>query len=333
MLTFSQPGWLALLVLFPTLVILRHFWKRRGGRLPFPHRIWGGEGFDPPQTGIGVLLVVADVLTWFGAALLVVAMAGPMVTHREEVLLSRGIDIIIVLDQSPSMAAEDFPPTNRFDTAREMIRRFVEGRDGDSVGLVSFGGEAVLRSPPTADYGWLVDRLNALQIRTLGDETAIGMGLAVATLHLSDSTASEKVILLLTDGDNNAGEIQPDTAASLAAGKGIRIYCIGIGAEGEATVELTDPETGAITRGLIRTRFDEELLRRIAETTGGGYWRAASPGALETVFLEVDSLEAVEKRVSLRVSQRRLHRGLILIGFALVVSMYLFRKGILGEIP
>ena len=333
MISFNEPGWFTLFPAFPVLLWARYFWHRRGGRVSFPFRIWGGDGFTPPRSWQRVALAVTDAFYWFGLAALVVALAGPELSEREEVHLSRGIDIMIVLDQSPSMAAEDFPPVNRFDTARAMVRRFIESRSGDSIGLVSFGSYAVLRCPPTADYSWLSDRLDEIQVRELGDDTAIGMGLAVASLHLADSSAEEKVILLLTDGDDNSGEIRPDTAAKLAASEGIKIYAIGIGSEGEASIELTDPDTGEITRGTIVTAFDEPSLRSLADQTGGEYWRANSPGALDTVLRSVDALESVERRVSFRVSRRLLHRIFILVGAALILLHFFFRKAVMREIP
>jgi len=333
MFNINEPGWFGLFVAFPVLLWARFFWRRRGGRIPFPYRIWGGDGYRPPRGSLRFFIMVTTSLFWLGTIALIVALAGPEITRREEVHLSRGIDIMVVLDQSPSMGARDFPPENRFNTARSMIRRFVSGRSGDSVGLVTFGSEAVLRCPPTTDTDWLVERLDDLRLRDLGDETAIGMGLALATLHLADSTAPEKIILLLTDGDDNAGEIRPDTAARLAAERGIRIYSIGIGSEGENPIELVDPVSGELTRGTIVTRFDEESLRELAELSGGGYWRAASPGALETVFQAIDALETVERRVSVRVDRRALHRPFIIVGALLVAAAYMLRRHLLGEIP
>lgn len=333
MISFNEPVWFALFLAYPVLIWARFLWRRRGGRIPFPFRVWGGDGFSPPRSWQKIFLITTDIFFWIGSALLIAALAGPEMSEREEVHLSRGIDIMIVLDQSPSMAAEDFPPINRFDTAKGMIRSFVEGRSGDSIGLVSFGSEAVLRCPPTADYQWLSERIDELELRQLGDDTAIGMGLAVAALHLADSTAPEKVILLLTDGDDNSGEIRPETAAKLAANQGIRVYAIGIGSVGEVPIELTDPDTGSVTRGTIVTIFDEENLRTLAESTGGEYWRANSPGALDTVLRSVDALEAVERRVSVRVSSQPRHRIFILIGTALILFHFLFRKGIMRETP
>jgi len=333
MLSFNEPGWFTFFLMFPLLLWVRFLWRKRGGRIVFPYRIWGGDGFRPSGTWLRVVVVFSHLLFWTGAAVLITALAGPEITEREEVYLSRGIDIMIVLDQSPSMGARDFPPVNRFDTARDMIRRFIDGRTGDSIGLVTFGSDAVLRSPPTADYSWLSQRLDELTLRDLGDDTAIGMGLAVAVLHLADSNAPDKIILLLTDGDDNAGEIRPDMAAKLARDQGIKIYSIGIGSEGEVPIELTDPDTGAVTRGTIRTHFDETQLRLLSAVTGGGYWRASSPGALETVFQAVDALESVERRVTVRVTSRPLHRNLIILGALLVSAGYLIRKLILGETP
>ncbi len=333
MLSFNEPGWFALFLMFPVLIWARFIWRKRGGRIIFPYRVWGGDGFRPPRTWLRSVVVFTDILYCLGSVALIAALAGPEITEKEEVYLSRGIDIIIVLDQSPSMGAKDFPPVNRFDTARDMIRRFIAGRSGDSIGLVTFGSDAVLRCPPTADYAWLSERIDELELRDLGDDTAIGMGLAVATLHLANSTAPEKIILLLTDGDDNAGEIRPEMAARLADDQKIRIYSIGIGSEGEVPIELINSENGTVTRGTIVTNFDEDQLRSLADVTGGGYWRANSPGALETVFQAVDALESVVRRVTVRVSSRPVHRNLVIIGSLLVAVVYLIRKLLLGETP
>ena len=152
-----------------------------------------------------------------------------------------------------------------------MIRKFVMGRKNDGVGLVGFGDEAVLRVPPTTDYDTFLARLEDMKILELGEGTAIGMGLSVAALHLSDSSASEKVIVLLTDGDNNAGEIQPMAAASMAAQMGIRIYVIGIGSEGEIPFEFVHPETGKLISGIQRSKFNESFLVKLSETGGGQF--------------------------------------------------------------
>jgi len=331
MLSFDNPLWFAGFLMFPVLLWARFLWRGRDGRIIFPYRIWGGDGFRPPKTWLRAAVFATSLVYWLGAAALLIALAGPEMTEREEIHFSRGLDIMIVLDQSPSMGARDFPPVNRFDTAKQMIQLFVSGRSGDSIGLITFGSDAVLRCPPTADHTWLSERINELELRALGDDTAIGMGLALATLHLSNSTAVEKIILLLTDGDDNAGEIRPDMAAKLASEQQIRVYSIGIGSEGAAPIELVDTKTGIVTRGTITTDFNEGQLRTIAELTGGSYWRANSPGTLETVFQTVDALETVERRVAVSVISRPLHRPLIIIGALMIILTYLIRKLLLEE--
>jgi Ca-activated chloride channel family protein len=251
---------------------------------------------------------------------------------RERVYLNRGIDMMLVLDESPSMAAQDFAPVNRFETARETIRRFVERRENDPIGLVSFGREAALRVPPTTDYEKLGAVLEELRIMELGDGTAIGMGLALGALHLRSSDAPEKVMILLTDGKNNAGEVPAETAAQVATELGIRIYTIGIGSETQAPIEFTDPETGQVYRGTFEGGFDEGLLREVAQLSGGAYFYAGTSGTLESVFEAIDSIETTEKRVRIEVSTEPRHRILIIFALGALLVDFFIRKLVLREV-
>jgi Ca-activated chloride channel family protein len=196
---------------------------------------------------------------------------------------------------------------------------------------VGFGYEAALRVPPTLDYAYLLEELDKLHILALGDGTAIGMGIAVAALHLRSSSAPEKLIILLTDGKNNAGEIPPDTAASIAAQAGARIYAIGIGGRGEAPIELKDPRSGRILRGSLEGGFDEEALKTIAEKSGGSYFFAGTPGTLNAVFAAIDSLETVENRVRIQVHTQAIHAWFITAGLLLVVLDFFIRVFFLEE--
>ncbi len=329
---FDRPGYLGLLLLVPFAVYVRHFWPRRGGRMSFAFVIWPDRGFAPPPLGLGLLYRVGIVSFWLGVVLLIVGLAGPSRVTRERVFLNKGIDMMIVLDESPSMAAQDFAPVNRFETARDVIERFVQSRENDAIGLVSFGKEAALRVPPTLDYGAFRTRLRELQIMDLGDGTAIGMGLAIAALHLEQSTADERVIILLTDGENNAGEISPETAARVAAEMGIRIYAIGIGSEDAAPLEFVDPETGRVYRGTFEGGFDEALLQRIAESAGGAYFYAGSGGTLGAIFDAIDSLETVERRVRVQVHRTQRFLVVVLAGMILVLLDYLVRRVLIREV-
>ncbi len=332
MLTFESPLYLLLLLLLPPAVYFRHYWGRRGGRLLFSFRIWRGRGFRPSQRGVRFGLLLMYFLYWASLAAIVTAMAGPSLVSREKIYLSKGTDVMMVLDESPSMGAKDFPPENRFETAKRLIRDFARGRENDAVGLVSFGKEAVLRVPPTMDYERFEEKVAERKLMTLGDGTAVGMGIAVAVLHLQKSSASEKVIVLLTDGANNQGEIQPRTAAEIARERGVRIYTIGLGSGGTVPVEFANPETGKHYVGLLEESFDEALLREMASETGGLFFHAVSPRSLESIFEAIDSIESAEKRFRIEVRHRPLHREIILAAVLLFFLSGFFRKWLWGEV-
>jgi len=332
MLTFETPAYLLLFILVPVFIYLRHFTRTSGRALRISMGVWRKGLFSAPQGGLRLVLFFSALLFWAGVSLLLTGMAGPTISLHEMVYLNRGADIVIVLDQSPSMAARDFPPETRMDSARNMIRRFVSARKNDAVGLVGFGEDAVLKVPPTTDYGAFLNRLDKVDIMELGEGTAIGMGLAVAVLHLSESTAEEKVIVLLTDGDNNAGEIQPMAAASMAAQAGIRIYAIGIGTEGDVPFEFIHPDTGQLISGILRSRFDEAFLTELAEIGGGSFFKASTPGTLEAVFRSIDSMETMEERVRIQVRNIPVYRGFILIGLICIFADLFLRKILLREV-
>ena len=332
MITFIHPVFLLLLALFPPLFYLRHFWKGRGGRLSFSFTIWQKEIFRPGIRLTHFLIITADIAFWAGLILLVFALSGPELVKREKIYLTRGIDIMFVLDESPSMAAKDFAPGNRFEAAKSVIRDFVEDRDHDPVGLVTFGKDAVLRVPPSLDYSFFLQQLDGLELMELGNGTAIGMGVAVASLHLMHSSAPEKVIILLTDGENNAGEITPVTSAAIAESFGIKIYTIGIGSSGPVPLEYTDPDTGRTFRGLYKGVYDRDLLGVMASETAGRFFPASSPGMLKNIISSINSLERIEKRSKTKIETTPIHREVILLGFLLIMYNFVIRKVILNEV-
>ena len=331
-LTFETPWFLLLLFLIPPAVYLRHFWKTRGGILSSSFSVWKEDSFVPPFSWIKLFASFFTFLFWIGLTFLLAALASPAIATKERVFLTRGIDIMLVLDESLSMAAGDFPPDNRFESAKEVMSKFINQRENDPIGLISFAKEAALRVPPTLDYQSLLSRIDNLELIQLGDGTAIGMGIALASLHLQNSSAAEKVLILLTDGDNNAGEIMPQSAADLAAQMGIRIYSIGMGTKGEVPLEYKDPDTGLIRRGIYLSGYNEGLLTEISDITGGRYFPAASPGALSTIFRTIDSMEASSKRVKVNISTNRIYREFILIGMILVLLGFFYRKLIQREV-
>ena len=355
MISFETPVYFGLLSLVPLGIYFLHFYRGRGGRIRFSFSKWRGESFSYPAYVLRAILFLTHLSFWAGVALLIVALAGPVKTVRETIYLSEGLRIIIVLDESPSMSAKDFQPENRFEAAKDVIVEFASSRPNDAIGLVSFSRDAALRVPPTLDTTTLIARLDDLRIMSLGDGTAIGMGLSVAAMHLERSRGSRDlstiggarsgersgersgarmggVIVLITDGENNAGEILPETATDIASRLGIRVYAVGIGTSGEVPIEYTDPETGIVRTGMFESRFNEDLLKNIAESTGGQYYSAQSPGALNAVFRSIDALETTEKRVRIEVKSKSLYAPLLWIAGLLFLVNFVFRSIVLREV-
>ncbi|MEP6591056.1 MAG: VWA domain-containing protein [Gemmatimonadota bacterium] len=221
---------------------------------------------------------------------LVLAAAGPFRRGDRTVVNADGIAIVIALDVSSSMLAEDFTPANRLEVAKQQALAFVRGRTADRIGLVTFAGEALTQVPVTLDYPALERAIEAVRIGDLEDGTAIGSGLATAVARLRKVPGKERVILLLTDGENNRGLIDPRTASQTAQAFGIKVYTIGVGTEGQARFP-TGQGLNGFRYEMLPVRIDEVLLREIAANTGGRYFRAKDAEALTRIFQQIDRLE------------------------------------------
>lgn len=232
------------------------------------------------------LFPVCYAMNLLGIACLIVALARPQ-TH-DSLRNSRiiGTDIVLAIDISASMSATDFEP-NRFEVAKELATKFVNNRPNDNIGLVEFAGESLSLLPLTTDKAALVNAISNIRMGDLMDGTAIGDGLTSAINRIVTGTAKSKSIILLTDGTNNAGDVPPETAAQIAREKGIRVYTVGIGTNGN--IEIVDPYGFSTTT--METKIDENSLRNIADQTGGKFFRATNERALKDVFEEIDSLE------------------------------------------
>jgi Ca-activated chloride channel family protein len=225
-----------------------------------------------------------------GLCALVVAAARPQTGITSENVLTEGIDIVLVVDISSSMLAEDLEP-NRLEAAKAVAAGFVGGRRNDRISLVAFAGEAFTQAPLTLDYGVVTSLLAELDPGMIEDGTAVGMGLATAVKRLEASEAASKVVILLTDGRSNRGEIGPITAARAAQALGIRVYTIGAGSQGTARVPVSDPLRGRVY-ATMRVDIDEETLGEVATITGGRYFRATDADALGQIYAELDRLAA-----------------------------------------
>ena len=240
---------------------------------------------------------VPTSLRMLGLLLLVIAFARPQTWFHEEEVLTEGIDILIVLDVSGSMRTEDFRPKNRLVVAKDVVSQFVRGRRNDVIGLVAFAANAYTRCPLTLDYEVLLEQLGRTDFATRDEDgTAIGLGLATGVARLEKAIGKSKVIVLLTDGRNNRGQIDPLSGARLAQALGIKVHTIGVGTEGEAPYPVDDPILGRRYIN-VQADIDEETLQQIATATGGRYFRATDAQGLQQIFSTIDRMERTEIKV------------------------------------
>jgi len=294
-LRLADPAWLALLILVPVpLIVALLARSHRRAAVRFSDL---GTMRSVPR-GITIKLrALLPALRTLALALLVVGFARPQAGEHEEEVVSEGIDILLALDVSGSMSAEDLQRgKNRLEVVKQVVADFVQSRTQDRLGMVIFAGRAYLQCPLTLDTGVLLNLLGSVQIGTIEDGTAIGMAIASCANRLRESNAKSKVVILLTDGVNNRGEIAPLTAAELARAVGVKIYAIGAGTRGTALFPVDDPLFG---RRYVRlpVEIDEATLQQVARTTGGRYFRATNQQALEKIYAEIGRLEKTKVEV------------------------------------
>jgi Ca-activated chloride channel family protein len=279
---------------------------------------------------LGKMVKALKILEYSGAFLLFVCAAGPVIKTSETVWLNRGADILFVLDISPSMAALDMAGTSRYNIARNLLKDFAERRPADGIGLVAVGNDAALLIPPTTDRKLLASRLEELQLGEMGEGTALGMGLAVAAYHLGKSAAPRKVAILISDGENNAGAIHPETAAAMFKETGISLWVIGIGSGGEVPIDYIDPFTRMRRTGLYDSRYDTEALKRISSAGGGQWLPAPSADTFTAAFTRIDDQEMVVMRSGIVTRSRPCHQPIIIAALGLIVVVRFIRRFFLG---
>ncbi|HDZ13062.1 MAG TPA: VWA domain-containing protein, partial [Bacteroidetes bacterium] len=262
----------------------------------------------------------------------ILALARPQSGSTHEEITTEGIDIILAMDISSSMLAEDFKPKNRIEAAKEVAEEFVKGRKNDRIGLVVFAKDSYTQCPLTLDYGILLKFIKDVKIGIIPDGTAIGMALANAVNRLRDSKAKSKVIILLTDGRNNAGELDPVTAAQIARAMGIRIYTIGAGKKGSALYPVQDPFFG---KRYVRmpVDIDENLLKQIASITGGKYFRATNTNSLREIYKEIGKMEKTKIHVKEYTKYKELFVGFLLTALIILIIEILLRNTKFRKIP
>ena len=293
MMNLAHPGWLWLL---PVLLIPLIAWYIYSQDKNEPEmNVSSTRAFDGMGTSWKVWLKHGSfALKLCALACLVVILCRPQTHDSWSTSDVEGTDIVIALDVSTSMLARDFKP-NRFECAKKVATQFVSGRDHDNIGLVLFAGESFTQCPLTTDHAVLVNLFQSVKFGLIDDGTAIGLGLANSVNRMKDSPTKSKVIILLTDGSNNRGDITPQTAAEIAKTYGIRVYAVGVGSYGQARVPVQTPYGTQYM--MMDSEFDEGTLQGIARTTGGEYFRATDNKSLKRIYEQIDQLEKSKIRV------------------------------------
>lgn len=275
-------------------------------------------------------------LSYLALALFIIALARPQLGRVTTRVQATGVDIMLVLDVSRSMLAEDFTignsRSNRIDTVKLVTEQFIRQRPNDRIGIVAFAGRPYLVSPLTLDHDWLIRNLERLRIGLVEDGTAIGSAIASAANRLKDKEAKTKLIVLLTDGDNNAGKVQPLTAAEAAKALGIRIYTIGAGTEGEAPFPLQNAFGRTVYRNVL-VKFDEKTLSEIATITNGQYFRATDTNSLRKIFSEIDKMEKTKVEVERTAQYRDLFQYVLIPGIACLLLEILLSQTVWRRLP
>lgn len=331
MFEFSNPAAFLLLLLIPLLFILRKF--KIFTKITFPAVLsdWEGHSFSWDLKARKLLSNFARGLVGAGFTLIVTAIADPVITHQHKVYTSLGTDIVFVVDTSPSMAARDMNGISRLETAKSTIEKLMAQHEGYRYGIVAVGTEAAVFVPPTGDFACVAERMGELSVGILGNGSAIGDGISTAVCHLAASTAPRKCIILLTDGENNAGEIHPETAAELSHSNGIALYVVGIGTKGSVPIEYTDPATGKLYSGYLDSNFDAGQLKKLAEASEGRYFEAVTAGDLEGSLSLIAKTENTAQNYTYRNESKTYYKQILLAGAILIILSWFIKRIILGE--
>ncbi len=315
-ITFAHPKFLFLLVIVPLFL----FWKikqryKTDAAINFPTL----DGLKNNSTTLRVkLLPLLTILRTVGFIALVLALARPQKSLSEKEVTTEGIDIVISLDVSSSMLALDFKP-DRLGAAKNVAKDFIDSRPNDRIGLVVFAGESFTQCPITTDHNVLTGLFEKVKSGLIEDGTAIGMGLATSVSRLAESDAISKVVIIMTDGVNNSGYIDPLTAVELAKSEGIRVYTIGVGSQGTAPYPAKDMFGRTVYQN-VEVKIDEELLQKIAEETGGKYFRATNNETLKNIYDEIDQMEKSKINVS---AFERKSEHFYWFAFAAIIAFFL----------
>ncbi len=309
---FEYPALLWLLVI-PALMLVHYIYIELSGRRPHLRvpdvKFWKAGG----RSVLGVIRHLPFLLRTVAMVMIIIAIARPRSSTKMDKIDTEGIDIVLAMDVSTSMLARDFTP-DRISAAKDIAIEFISQRPSDRMGIVVFAGESYTQCPLTTDRATLINLMKEIETGLIEDGTAIGNGLATAVARMQNSDAKSRVVILLTDGVNNSGEITPQTAADIAKTYGIRVYTIGVGANGTAPYPVMTP--WGVQMQNVEVEIDENLLKNIAETTGGRYFRATDNTKLSEIYSEINKMEKARTTIDSFPIYKELFTGFALIALA-----------------
>jgi Ca-activated chloride channel family protein len=324
------------LLALPLLYILRRLGFFSKIAFPLTFSDWGGKVFTYKNSIALFFSNLTKFLSVLAFIFLVTALANPIIRHQEKIYTSRGTDILFVLDTSPSMAARDISLVNgvatRLEAAKIGIKTLISSEKGASYGLVAMASEAACIVPPTNDLDFFKKQLDSLEVGSFGEGSAIGIGLTTAIYHLVSSKAPKKCIVLITDGENNAGSVNPETAAALANENSISLYTFGIGTKGSVPIEYIDPKSGKIHSGFYESDFDSAPLENLAFIANGKYFGIESTQVLSEALAEISHREDSVQTFHYRSSDQNCYPFFLFIAILLFGASLFFRRIVLSEV-
>jgi Ca-activated chloride channel family protein len=334
-MTFGRPYFLLLLLLLPLLMWLK---GRQGGPPAFVYSsVQLVRGIlNVSRTRAGAFL---SALRWLALGCIILALAQPRLTQSEQRVSASGVDIVVALDMSRSMRSEDFElrgkRVNRFHLAASVLESFIRKRPNDRIGLVVFASEAYVVTPLTLDHDYLVRNLQRLDLGAIDENhTAIGSALTIAVNRLREIQSKSRIVILMTDGQSNAGRVAPLTAAEAAEALKVKVYTIGVGSRGEAPMPTgRHPFTGQMMYRNVPVDIDEETLQKISDRTGGKYYRADNTAKLQAIYGEIDELEKTEKEVKKYSHHREIFAWALTPGLGLLLLELLLKNTKLRRLP
>lgn len=328
---FQNPVAFLLLLLIPILYIFRKFGIFTRPSFVVTLSDWNGKSFPWYRPARRFASLFSKILGILGFVVAVIAFSEPVFYKQERVYTSRGTDVVFVVDVSPSMAAKDMGGLTRLEIAKNSIKELVGANSGATFGVVAMAKEAAIVIPPTIYTKVLLERLESLSVGQLGDGTALGTGISTAVFHLSSSQAPKKCIVLITDGESNAGSIHPETAAELAKNNNITVYVMGVGTKGTVPIEYTDPLTGKIYSGYLNSSYSEDYLRQIAITGNGRFFEVKSLSDFKLALSMIIKNQSVIQTYHSKTTTYDYYDRLILTSGILFVLSWIIRRIFLRE--